>query len=117
MPLSETLFFLSAAVGVWFWLDSLKAREIAVAAAGAACREEGAQLLDDTVVARGVRPARDGEGRLRLRRIYAFEYSDTGDNRRQGSVALLGREIEWLQVRPQLYIVPRASGSGDADAG
>lgn len=108
MPLSETFFFLLAGAGVWFWLDCLRAREIAVRAARAACAEEGWQFLDETVATSSLRPAREGEGRLKLRRIYAFEYSDTGDNRRQGSVALLGNEIEWLHLRPQLYVVPKA---------
>lgn len=109
MPLSESFFLLLAAAGVWFWLDCLKARESAVRAAQASCRDEGVQFLDETVVLRSMRPARDGDGRLCLRRIYGFEFSDTGDNRRQGSVALLGQEIEWLHVRPHLYVVPKAT--------
>jgi hypothetical protein len=43
-----------------------------------------------------------------LRRTYAFEYSDTGDNRRSGSVTLLGDTVELLHVRPNLYVVPKA---------
>lgn len=108
MPLSESIFLIFTGLGVWFWLDSLKAREIAVRAAQAGCAEEGLQFLDETVATRSLRPTRDGEGRLRLRRIYGFEYSDTGDNRRQGSVAMLGHEVEWLNIRPQLYVVPKA---------
>lgn len=92
--------------GAWFWLDSLKAREIGIAAARAACVEAGWQLLDETVAGQGLRFARDDEGRLRLRRSYGFEYSDTGDNRRRGSVTLLGHEVEILSIRPQLYVVP-----------
>lgn len=113
MPLfdtfSEILLLLLGAAAVWFWLDSLKAREIAVRAAEAACAEEGFQFLDQTAVVRSLRFGRDDEGRLKLRRIYGFEFSDTGDNRRAGSLALLGQDIEWLQLRPQLYVVPRAS--------
>ena len=106
MPLIETFFLLLAGCGVWFWLDSLKAREIGIAAARQACAEEGLQFLDETVVGRSLRPARDDAGRLRWRRVFAFEYSDTGDNRRSGSVTLLGHEVELLHVRPQLYVIP-----------
>lgn len=95
--------------GLWLWLDSLKAREIGVRAAQTACAEEGLQFLDDTVLINAFRLARDDEGRLRLRRIYAFEYSDTGDNRRSGSVSMLGHEVELLHVRPNLYVVPHAT--------
>ena len=40
------------------------------------------------------------DGRLRLRRTFAFEYSDTGDNRRAGYVTLLGQEVESIHLRP-----------------
>ena len=94
--------------GVWLWLDTLKAREIGVLAAQRACAEDGLQFLDETVVGRGVRLVRDDEGQLKLRRVYAFEYSDTGDNRRSGSVTMLGHIVEVLHLRPQLYVIPKA---------
>jgi hypothetical protein len=108
MPVYETIFLLLAAALIWFWLDSLKAREIGVLAASQACAEEGLQFLDETVAGRTLGLARDDEGRLRIRRVFAFEYSDTGDNRRGGSVTLLGHEVELLHVRPQLYVVPKS---------
>jgi hypothetical protein len=40
-----------------------------------------------------MRPVRDRDGRMALRRVYAFEYSDTGDNRRKASVTMLGSRI------------------------
>ena len=106
MPLTETFFLLLAGAAIWFWLDTLKAREIGIAAARAACAEEGLQFLDESVAGRSLRLARDDDGRLRWRRVYAFEYSDTGDNRRTGSVSLLGHEVELLHVRPNLYVIP-----------
>jgi len=106
MNLSEVLFLVLTAVGVWFWLDSLKTREIGVNAARGACQEDGLQFLDETVVGTSVRLARDDAGRLRLRRVYSFEYSDTGNDRRSGSVTLLGHDVEFLHVRPHLYVIP-----------
>jgi len=107
MSLDELLLLLLAGLGGWYWFDTLKARENGVAAARQACAEEGLLLLDDTVAGRSTRLARDDDGRLRLRRVFAFEYSDTGDNRRAGSVSLLGHEVEFLHLRPQLYVVPK----------
>ncbi|MCL2344549.1 MAG: DUF3301 domain-containing protein, partial [Desulfobulbus sp.] len=69
--------------------------------------EDGLQFLDDSVVGRSLRPARDAAGQLRWRRVYSFEFSDTGDNRRSGSVTLLGDEVEFLHLHPQLHVVPR----------
>lgn len=104
----QLLALIAMAGGVWLWLDTLKAREIGVLAAQRACAEEGLQFLDETVVGRGVRLVRDDEGQLKLRRVYAFEYSDTGDNRRSGSVTMLGHIVEVLHLRPQLYVIPKA---------
>jgi hypothetical protein len=73
-------------------------REAAIAAARAACVAEGLMLLDDTVAITGVKPARNAEGRIRLQRSYDFEFSDTGDNRRKGSVVLLGRRVVLFNV-------------------
>ena len=106
MNLSELLFLLLAALGVWFWLDSMKTREIGVDAARRACQDDALQFLDETVVGTSVRLARDDAGRLRLRRVYSFAYSDTGNDRRSGSVTLLGHDVEFLHVRPHLYVIP-----------
>lgn len=101
------LFLLCALSGaVWFWLDSLKAREIGIRAARDACQEEGLQFLDETVVGRSMKLKRDDEGVLRLQRIFAFEYSDTGNNRCFGSVTMTGHHVDMLHVRPHLYVVP-----------
>ena len=82
----------------WFWLDSLKVREAAVKAARAACDSDGVMLLDDTVAIAAIKPARDDQGHLKLQRTYDFEYSDTGDNRRKGSVVLLGQRVVLFNV-------------------
>ena len=94
----ETISLLVLLAAVWFWLDSFKAREAAIRAARAACDAEDLLLLDDTVALGSLRPQRDEQGRLRLRRVYHFEYSDTGDNRRNGHVTLLGSELVMLHL-------------------
>ena len=66
---------LLAAVG-WFWFDTLKAREAALAAARETCAAEGLMLLDDTVAVSTLKPARDEDGRIRLQRAYDFEYKE-----------------------------------------
>jgi len=82
----------------WFWLDTLRAREAGIAAARALCDSRNLQLLDDTVSSESLRLARDDDGKVRLRRVYGFEYSDTGDNRRHGAVTLLGKQVVMLDV-------------------
>jgi len=89
-----------AAGATWFWIDSLRARERAVAAGRAACGRYDLQFLDETVAFVKLRPVRDADGRIRLQRTYAFEFSDTGDNRRQGVIVTLGADLADVQMEP-----------------
>ena len=98
MPGFEILAIVVVGAVAWLWLDSLRAREAAVFAAREACAAEGLMLLDDTVSISMVKPARDEDGHVRLKRAYEFEFSDTGDNRRKGSVVLLGRRVVLFNV-------------------
>ena len=86
--------------GAAFWIDSLRARERALAAGRGACGRYGVQLLDETVQFARLRLARDDEGQLRLRRTYTFEFSDTGNNRRHGAIVMLGAELQDMQLEP-----------------
>jgi len=96
----EALAILVLVAAVVFWADTLKARERALAAGKAACERYQLQFLDDTVSFARLRLARDEEGRLRLRRTYTFEFSDTGNNRRQGAIVTLGAELADLRMEP-----------------
>lgn len=78
---------------IWLWFDSFKTREASIKAARFACESENLQLLDDTVAITSLGPARNDDGQFVLRRVYEFEFSDTGNNRRKGSVVLLGSRV------------------------
>ena len=97
----EILGLLVLVSGGWVLWGNLKARETANAAISAACRTEGLLFLNDTVGLESIWPVRNGEGRATLRRIYGFEYSDTGHNRRKGTVTLVGDAISALDVGPR----------------
>ena len=109
MDFLDLLGLLMLAATAWLWLDSLKAREAAVAAVRAACRAEDLLLLDDTVAIARLRFARDGEGVLSMQRVYGFEYSDTGNDRHSGSVVMLGSRIVVINITlrhgPSLKVV------------
>ncbi len=94
----EKFLLILLALIAWFWHDSLKAREAGIQAVRQACETDGLQLLDETIALASLKPARNGQGRLVLRRVYQFEFSDTGDNRRRGSVHLLGGKVVLLNV-------------------
>lgn len=85
-------------LAIWLAWDQLRVREAANAAMRAACEARGFFFLDDTVSLRRLRPVRDDEGRVRLRRDYEFQFSDTGHNRRDGTITLLGSTVVGLDM-------------------
>jgi len=100
LPSGEIFGLLFIAAIVWLVWDSLRAREAAVAASRSACAERGFLFLDDTVAIESLRPMRDDDGWIRLRRVYGFEYSVTGDSRHRGTVVVVGATIVLLALAP-----------------
>lgn len=84
------LLFVMAAV---LWLDSARAREQATQLAKARCREYGFQFLDGTasLVRFGLRWTVQG---VRIRRLFRFDYTETGVGRHTGHLVLVGRAVE-----------------------
>ena len=92
--MTENLFALLIVFLVgWLWLDTLRAREMALGLVRRACDRRGVQLLDQTVALGrlGLRWTARG---LRLRRAYRFEYSDEGVGRQTGHLVLVGLQLE-----------------------
>jgi hypothetical protein len=79
----------------WFWLDSLRAREIALGICRAACDARNLQFLDQTVVLRRLGLSWGIEG-IRLRRVYRFDFSEEGVGRHSGYVVLRGIDLDEL---------------------
>ncbi|MEW7980466.1 MAG: DUF3301 domain-containing protein [Candidatus Sedimenticola endophacoides] len=98
MPTLLTLLLFGALI--WFWLDSARARELAVGICGESCQHEGLQFLDQTVVLKrlGLRWTAQG---VRLRRTFQFDYSEQGDERRSGQIVLVGIQLEVLCFEPR----------------
>jgi Protein of unknown function (DUF3301) len=94
----ELATLIAVAGATWLLWDGLKAREAANAAMRAACHAHGLLFLDDTVALASLRPARDANGHACLRRVYRFEYSDTGNNRRKGSITMTGDRVSQLDL-------------------
>ena len=102
MGIAEILILLIVASGGWVLWGNLKAREIANGAIRAMCNAHGLLFLNDTVALESLWPVRGEDGQLRLRRVYSFEYSDTGHNRRKGTVTLIAETVCALDVGPPL---------------
>jgi len=77
----------------WFWLDSMRAREIATEVCKTACAQRKLQFLDQTVALRRLGLAWRSEG-LRMRRVYRFDFSEEGVGRRSGYLVMRGLALE-----------------------
>lgn len=84
----------------WFWLHSIRILEIARDAGRRACAREELQFLDDTVASTSLALDRDASGRRILRRTYRFEFTETGNSRRDGEIVMLGERVESVTLEP-----------------
>jgi hypothetical protein len=96
----EAVAIVLIAAGTLLWLDSVRVRERALEAGRSACERYRVQFLDDTVAFARLRLARDEEGQLKIARTYTFEFSETGNNRRQGAIVMLGHRLADLHLEP-----------------
>jgi hypothetical protein len=94
----ELLLVALLAAAAWYWYAGLEAREQAIVVGRRACTEAGLQLLDESVILRRLRLARNGSGQLQFQRDFHFEFSDTGDNRRPGVIRMLGTRVEYISL-------------------
>lgn len=101
-------------LATWFWVDTLHAREAALARVARICREMDIQLLDQTVRLGRMRLGRDRNGRLRIRRFYVFEYSINGADRWHGVAIVLARFVEYVHIEHPDGPIVMESRSGKA---
>ena len=90
--------------GGWFWFQSIRILEIAREAGRQTCSRMNVQFLDDTVAGTRLRLARNAYGRRVLRRTYRFEFTETGDSRREGEVVMLGDRVERVAMEPYMIV-------------
>ena len=95
---SVFIVLLILAALIYFWLDSMKSRENAIVAAHKACRDINVQLLDHTVSLKKLKPMRDRHGKFTFMRIYEFDFSVDGSERRQGRAVMHGKWLKQIQL-------------------
>ena len=95
---STLIALIALAFVLWFWSEARRYHERAVFVVRRAIRNSDAQLLDDTVSLRSLGFARTTSGRVGFRRTYSFELSFDRVNRKRGTLTLLGRQNEILEL-------------------
>lgn len=89
----------------WFWFDSVTKREIAIRLGRELATRCHLQLLDETVACVKIGIARNGNGRLKLTRLYEFEVSADGHTRLMCNLQLLGKQLQDWHIPPYLQPV------------
>ena len=85
-----------------FWWHSDIVKNQALKLADTHCKQLGLQLLDQTMVIKGLFPVRDESGSLCLRRRYRFEFTSTGEVRYRGMIVMAGRKQQSLELEPHI---------------
>ena len=83
-----------------YWFNAQKTKEIALATARDHCLTMEVQMLDDYVALNGIRLKRGPLGKIQLQRSFLFEFSSTGNERYNGTVLMLGRRVESVDMEP-----------------
>jgi hypothetical protein len=105
MDFMSLIYMMVLVAAGWFWLNSIRVLEIARSAGKQACTKADVQFLDDTVSGIQIRLVRNTSGRRVLQRTYRFEYSETGNNRIEGRVIMLGEMVESVTMHPYLRLI------------
>ncbi len=84
----------------WYWLQSRELKELALRRAARYCDDLGVSLLDQTVVLKSLGFGRNARGTMCLRRRYEFDFTSTGEQRYQGEIRLLGKQVEAISLQP-----------------
>lgn len=100
LTLDTLLVYLSLMLVAWLLWLGLAARENVILSLKQYCRQHGLQLLDENVVLRSLALARNPRGSLRIKRVYSFEFSSTGEERYRGRVTFLDNRITESELDP-----------------
>jgi len=99
------LFWLTLIVALGaFWWGSDSVKSFAISHTLKYCRDSNVQLLDQTMVLKGLWPIRTTEGYIHLRRHYQFEFTSTGEIRNRGQIVLVGRRVKAIEL--EAHILP-----------
>lgn len=85
-----------------FWWQSDQIKLFAITHTIKYCQARNLQLLDQTMVLKGLWPIRSNVGSLQLRRRYHFEFTSTGEVRNLGIIELIGKKIHKLELEAHL---------------
>ena len=100
LQLSDIVMLLTLTIVIYLWWYSLGTRQIAIAIARNYCSERELHLLDDTVALTRLWFKRDARQHWQWWQFYVFEFTANGNDRYGGSITLLGRHLQSIELDP-----------------
>ncbi|VAW59218.1 hypothetical protein MNBD_GAMMA11-1083 [hydrothermal vent metagenome] len=88
MYFTELFVIMFLVLLIWFWLESMRVKELARAIGGRICKENNVQFLDDTVHLINFRPGKNKYGQIKFLRTYGFEFTNSESHRYNGRITL-----------------------------
>ena len=98
MTPSEFIILFILVALIFYWIDTIFAKEIAVKHGKDRCKELGVTFLDATVEITKTRLRRNPRGTIQFRREYSFEFSSDGVRRYSGEIIMLGKVLTDLNM-------------------
>jgi len=98
------LWLIIAGLVGYYWWNSWKFKGRALGLTLEHCSQLNLQLLDQSMVIRGIWPERNAGGKMALRRTYQFEFTSTGEQRYMGQIILTGMKLKSIDF--EAYKIP-----------
>ena len=101
----ENLLVIAIILLAGFWIDSISARDAAIAKGQDLTQRTNLQFLDESVACVRLRLGRNAKGHVQILRTYEFDVSANGGDRMHCHLVLLGRDLQSWYIPPYLQAV------------
>jgi hypothetical protein len=100
------LILLTLCLLFFYWWHSGDFKALAMRFASQHCDQFELQLLDQSMVIKGLWLEKNPDGALSVRRRYQFEFSSTGEQRYQGVLTMVGLKLKLISI--ETYQLPHS---------
>jgi hypothetical protein len=101
------LVILTLCLLVFYWWHSGDFKDRAMRFTSRHCEHFNLQLLDQSMVIKGLWLEKNDSGALSVRRRYQFEFSSTGEQRYLGLLTMVGSKLKSIDT--ETYQLPHSS--------
>ena len=90
---------------VWFWIDTISKRELAIELGKNLSQQFDLQFLDETVACEKITLKRNEKGQVVILRCYEFMVSSSTNDRIKCNLYLLGKHLHNWHIPPYVHTI------------